>query len=125
MKHLGWPWLLALQALAASLLTALAVLSLAAGPVAAGPVYELTMWGAVPLSGALTACFAARRGVTGYALFFLPPIFQTAVHWLLLGVPPASVFMPLAAAALSLAGAAAGEELLRRGGKKRKKRQKK
>jgi hypothetical protein len=117
MKYLKRRWLryLAAQGLIVSLLTALSVLLLAAGPDLAGPMYALMMWGVVPLSGALTAFFAARAGVSGYAMLWLPPVCQTAAHWLVLGAPPSSAGMPLTAALVCVIGAAAGEELHRRG----------
>ena len=108
-----WPWLILGQALILSLLTALAVLTLS-GADATGGTYQAMMWGVVPLSGAVTAFFAVRLGLNSFAAFWLPPVVQTAVHWLIAGMPPLSAGMPLTAALISIVGAAAGEETSRR-----------
>jgi small-conductance mechanosensitive channel len=108
-----WPWLILGQALILSILTALAVLTLT-GADADGAAYRAMMWGVVPLSGAVTAFFAVFRGLNSFAAFWLPPVVQTAVHWLITGMPPLSAGMPLTAALVSIVGAAAGEEARRR-----------
>ncbi len=119
-----WPRLVAVQALAASALTAAAVFLLPAD-VLAGLPYAVMMWFVVPLLGALTAFYMVRRGVVAFAAFWLPPILQTLVHWLVAGLPPLSAGMPLTAALLSLVGAAAAEELNKRNGPSRTRRKKK
>jgi hypothetical protein len=83
------------------------------------------MWFAVPLSGALTAFYMVRRGVVAFAAFWLPPVLQTLVHWLVAGLPPLSVGMPLATGLISLVGAATADELSRRKGPARPRRKKK
>jgi hypothetical protein len=99
------------------MMTWLAVFGLLAEADAAGAAYGFMMWAALPLTGALTAFYAVRMGLVGFAAFWLPPILETLVHWLIAGYPPLSVGMPLTAALLSIVGAAAGEELNRRGKK--------
>jgi hypothetical protein len=113
-----WPWILLGQALIMSLLTALAVFLLIAGPDEAWPAYAALMWGVIPLAGAVTAFFAVRLGLNAYAAFWLPPVMQTAAHWLISGMPPLSAGMPMIAALVSIVGAAAGEEWTRRQKKK-------
>lgn len=115
-----WPWILLGQALIVSLLTALAVVLLIAGPDEAWPLYGSLMWGAIPLAGAVTAFFAVKLGLNAFAAFWLPPVMQTAAHWLISGMPPLSAGMPMVAALVSVVGAAAGEEWTRRQKKKKK-----
>ncbi len=124
MKFPKWPWLVAAQALTASALTAAAVFLLPADA-SAGIPYFVMMWFVVPLSGTLTAFYMVRRGVVAFAAFWLPPILQTLVHWLVAGLPPLSAGMPLTAALLSMVGAAAAEELLKRNGPARSRRKRK
>ncbi len=119
-----WLWLLLGQALVVSILTVLALVLLAADPNAAGVAYGIMMWAVVPLAGALTAFFAVRKGLVSFAAFWLPPILQTLIHWLIAGYPPLSAGMPLTAALTAIVGAAAGEEWNRRK-KKRARRGKK
>ena len=114
-----WPWLFLGQAVIVSTFAALAVAALLAGPDMAGPMYAVLMWGAVPLSGAVTAYFMVRLGMNAFAAFWLPPVIATAVHWLIAGLPPLSFGMTLTAALLSIVGAAAGEETLKRAKSKR------
>lgn len=117
-----WPLILLAQVGVVAALTALAVMTLLAGPNEAGPLYEALMWGVVPLSGAATAFFLVRLGVSAFAAFWLPPVTATAVHWLIAGVPPLSFGMTLTAALVSIVGAAAGEEWTKRAGKRARKR---
>lgn len=117
-----WPWLLLGQALSVSILTALSVLLLSA-EADAGVLYSVMMWGVVPLGGALAAFIAVRMGLNAFAAFWLPPVFQTAVHWGISGFPPLSAGMPLATALAAIVGAATGEEWMKR--EKRKKQRKK
>jgi hypothetical protein len=124
MKFPRWPRLVAAQALTASALTVAAVFLLPADS-AAGFPYLAMMWFAVPLSGALTAFYMVRRGVVAFAAFWLPPVLQTLVHWLVAGLPPLSVGMPLATGLISLVGAATADELSRRKGPARPRRKKK
>lgn len=115
-----WPWAFIRQALIVSILTAGSVQLLVAGPGAA-PVYWAMMWGVIPLAGAATAFFGARRGRSGFLMFWLPCACQVAVHWLMVGMPPQSAGMPLVTALVSIVGAAAGEEAYKRAAGKRKK----
>ena len=115
-----WPWILLGQVFAVSLPTALAVMMLLTGPDAAGPAYGALMWGVIPLTGAVTAFFAVRLGINAFAAFWLPPVAQTACHWLISGLPPLSFGMPVTAMLVSIVGAAAGEEWMKRGGKPRR-----
>ena len=114
-----WPWLILGQAAIVALVTALAVAALLVDPAMAGPMYAALMWGAVPLSGAVTAFFMVRLGVNPFAAFWLPPVIATAVHWLIAGLPPLSFGMTLTATLVSIVGAAAGEESTKRAKKKR------
>ncbi len=114
-----WLWILLAQALIVTGVTALAVILLLAGPDAAGPVYGVFMWGLTPLTGAVTAFFAVRLGLNAYNAFWVPPIAQTAAHWLIAGLPPLSFGMPLTVMLVSIVGAAAGEEWMKRGGELR------
>lgn len=118
-KRRRWPWILLGQILIVSLPTALAVMVLLAGPDAAGPIYGALMWGLTPLAGAVTAFFAVRLGLNAFAAFWLPPIAQTAAHWLIAGLPPLSIGMPATVMLVSIVGAAVGEEWMKRGGKPR------
>ena len=114
-----WPLIMLGQAGCVAAVTALAVMALLADPAAAGPLYAALMWGAAPLTGAVTAFFMVRLGVNAFAAFWLPPVVTTAVHWLIAGLPPLSFGMTLTAAVVSIVGAAAGEEWVKRAGKTR------
>ena len=116
-------WLMALAAMTAAMaaLTVLLVaLSLLLPSPGAGYLYSLSMWAIIPLAGAAAAFFATRHGLISYAAWAVPPICQTAAHWLLLGYPPPSAGMPLVAAGLALVAAAAAEVLNERMSKAKK-----
>ena len=104
MKHTGCRALL-FQALAVALLTFLSVLAVGLG----GRWYDAGMWGLVPLTGAVCAWRAVRRGLSPYLAWFLPPCCQTALHWTLLGYPPGSPGMPMACALAALVASAAAQ----------------
>ena len=108
----GWLIALALAAAAlAALAAALVALSLLLPSPGAGYLYSVSMWAIIPLAGAAAAFFATRRGLISYVAWAVPPVCQTAAHWLLLGYPPPSAGMPLVAAGLALVAAAAAEVL--------------
>ncbi len=74
-------------------------------------LYQGAMWGLIPAAGGGLAFRATRRGLSNYIAWLVPPLCQTVAHWLLLGYPPQSVGMPLAAAGVSLLAAAAAQAL--------------
>lgn len=76
-------------------------------------LYGVLIWGVVPLSGALTACHAVRRGLLNYAAWIAPPVCMYAAHYLLWRFAP-SAGAALLCAFISLVGSAAGEVLRQR-----------
>lgn len=104
----------------AAMTAALVGLSLLLPPPGAGYLYSASMWAIIPLTGAVAAFCATRRGLLSYAAWAVPPICQTAAHWLLLGYPPPSAGMPMVGAGLALVAAAAAQVLNERQTKSKK-----
>lgn len=106
---------LALQAAAMTALSALWIrLSLGLGAPMGGALYDLSMWGLVPLLGLGSAWACVRLGAPYGIAWILPPPAQVAAQWLLTGLLPASPGMPMVTLLASAFGAAAGYEQLRR-----------
>ena len=83
-------------------------------------IYDILLWGALPLAGMFTACQAVKRGLLNYAAWIAPPVCLYIAHMLIWGFsPPAGAALLCAFA--SLIGAAAGEVINQRN--KRTKRQ--
>lgn len=102
---------LAAQVAAVLLLAALLIgLSLASGDTVGAAVYDVAMWGLVPLIGLGCAWAAARLGAPYGIAWIAPPLCQVAAHWLMAGVLPASPGMPMVTLLLGALGAAAGHE---------------
>lgn len=120
---MGKKWIgqMALQALAAALVTAAAVFLSIMLPSAIGRwIYGAGMWCLTGLAGAVSAFLAVRKGLCSYAAWIMPPLAQCGVHMAMVGYPPQSAGMALVTALLSLVGAAAGQVLNEREEKARK-----
>lgn len=116
MKH-GWIWALALQLIEAMAAGLLAALSQSVG----GALHAAMLWGVVPLTGLVSACWAVNRGLNNYLAWIAPAPCLFAANYLLWGyAPPAGA--ALLTAFLSLVGAAAGEVMRQRNDPPRKRR---
>lgn len=83
-------------------------------------VSAVLLWIAVPISGAVTACFVTVKGVSPYLAWILPPVMATFAGLIAsMGYAPSAGAM-LLCAFVSLIGAAAGDVLTRprKGGKR-------
>ena len=71
-------------------------------------IYDILLWGMIPLAGLFTAYRAVRRGLLNYAAWIAPPVCLYTSNIILWGfAPPAGA--ALLSAFTSLVGAAAGE----------------
>lgn len=76
-------------------------------------IYNILLWGVVPLAGLFTAYRAVKRGLLNYAAWIAPPVCLYASHLLVWHYsPPAGA--ALLCAFVSLVGAAAGEVKMQR-----------
>lgn len=76
-------------------------------------ILTIGYWILLPAAGFLTALRTARRGLSCYLAWIAPPVFMSAVPWLLIGYPPYAGSM-LLCALTSMLGAATGDVINRR-----------
>lgn len=76
-------------------------------------LYDILLWGMVPLAGLLTAYRAVKRGLLNYAAWIAPPVCLYFSHLIVWGFAP-SAGAALLSAFVSLIGAAAGEVSVQR-----------
>lgn len=100
-----------LQILVVSLLAA--AVPLAAILCGLNAILTIGYWILLPIAGFLTAMRTSRRGLSCYLAWIAPPVFMSAVPWLLIGYPPYAGSM-LLCVLTSMLGAATGDVINRR-----------
>lgn len=102
--RLRWLWIWLVQTVCMAVLAVAAAGSL----FISSALYEVCMWGLLPLAGGACACLCTRKGLLNYAAMLAPPVMQVLGHILLWGygpeVPPVCL-----CGLVSMIGAAAGE----------------
>lgn len=108
--RLRWLWIWLVQIICMAVLAVVAAGSLFISSV----LYEIFMWGVLPIAGCASACLSTGKGLLNYAAMLAPPVMQVLGHLLLWGygpdVPPVCL-----CGFLSLVGAATGEVIKRQG----------
>ena len=77
-----------------------------------GVLYNLCLWGLMPVFGALSACIATIKGVNNYLAWIVPPS-AVMLAWVIqwgYSITPGPIFV---CALISLIGAATGEVIKR------------
>lgn len=117
-----WPLGLGMQLMLVGLVCAgLLLISFTQDASVGGVLYDVSMWGLIPLAAGLSSYLAVRLGLHYFLAWIAPPILQIGIHAVLTAILPASPGMPMVTLLICVLGAAAGEERNRRGVKKAEK----